>query len=161
DHPGIGESERPPDGFRLDPWLVARIDSQAVRSARSCLEDGLERYPSITAGQIIGVGHSMGGMLTGVMQAHHAPFDAVAILGANPFGAFDLLMEPLRHFADDPDAVRESLASTLQTLGQDPYKKLVRSPGQSDIFKGGDPHGRAAIKAIRTELLTVCGMFSM
>jgi pimeloyl-ACP methyl ester carboxylesterase len=161
DHPGIGESSRPENGFALDPLTVARIDCLAVQAATARLIEGLDGYAPLNAIRSIGIGHSMGGMLAGVMQAHHRPFEAIAILGSNPFGAFDILMEPLRHFADDPVAVREFLADTLKAIGAEPYKDMIRKPGPTTLFEEGDERGRAAIAGIRTELLTMCGMFSM
>lgn len=161
DHPGIGESDRPADGFALDPHTVARLDRSVVEQVLGKLAAGLAGVPVVKAAHPVAVGHSMGGMLTGLMQAHHAPFEAVAILGSHPFGAPDILMEPLRHLADDPEATRTSLASTLRAIGADPFKDMIRNPGPTTLFEEGDSFGRPAIAAIRTELLTICGMFSM
>lgn len=161
DHPGIGDSERPENGFALDPHTVARIDANVVESAKSALAAGLPGYPPLPDIHPIGMGHSMGGMLTGLMQAHHAPFEAIALLGTHPFGAIDILMQPLHYLADDPEATRTSLASTLRGLGAEPFKDMIRNPGPTTLFEEGDGPGKAAIVANRTELLTVCGMFSM
>lgn len=161
DHPGIGASDRPVDGFALDPHSVARIDSQVVAMTRARIEAGLPNYRPFAGLHAVGMGHSMGGMLTGLMQAHHWPFDAVGILGSHPFGAIEILMEPLHHLADDPDATRDKLATTLKALGAEPFKDMIRNPGPTSVFEEGDEAGRRAISAIRTELLTVCGMFSM
>lgn len=161
DHPGIGDSERPDNGFALDPHTVARIDANVVESAKAALATGLPGYPPLPAIRAVGMGHSMGGMLTGLMQAHHAPFEAIALLGTHPFGAIEILMQPLHHLADDPEATRESLAVTLQSLGAEPFKDMIRNPGPTTLFEEGDGPGKAAIAANRTHLLTVCGMFSM
>lgn len=161
DHPGIGASSRPHDGFALDPPTVARIDAEVVAAIRARLVTGLRGHKALSGLRSIGVGHSMGGMLTGVMQAHHAPFEAIAILGSNPFGALEILMDALKHLADDPQATRENLAGTLKSLGAEPYKDMISSPGPTSLFEEGDKIGQAAIAGIRTELLTVCGMFSM
>ncbi len=161
DHPGIGASDRPDDGFTLDPHTVAQIDSQVVAAAKSRLGDGLEGYVPVRNLRAIGMGHSMGGMLLGLMQPHHAPFGAVVVLGSHPFGAIDILMQPLHHLADNPDATRNSLAATLRELGAEPFKDMIRNPGPTTVFEEGDDAGKAALPHIRTELLTVCGMFSM
>lgn len=161
DHPGIGDSERPEDGFALDPHTVAGIDANVMESVKAALATGLPGYPALPAIHAIGMGHSMGGMLTGLMQAHHTPFEAIALLGTHPFGAIEILMQPLHHLADDPEATRRSLASTLRELGAEPFKDMIRSPGPTTLFEEGDRFGKPAIAANRTELLTVCGMFSM
>lgn len=161
DHPGIGASERPNDGFMLAPHPVAQIDAEVVATTRTRIEAGLPNYRPVAGMRAVGTGHSMGGMLTGLMQAHHRPFDAVAILGSHPFGAIEILMEALHHLADDPDATRDKLSDRLRELGAEPFKDMIRNPGPTSVFEEGDEAGRRAIAAIRTELLTVCGTFSM
>ncbi|MBM3595262.1 MAG: alpha/beta fold hydrolase, partial [Alphaproteobacteria bacterium] len=161
DHPGIGASGRPADGCALDSLTVASLDSAVVNTVLARLATGLRGHHPLADIHPVAVGHSMGGALTGLMQAHHALFEAVAILGWHPFGALDILMEPLWQFAENPDATRINLADTLRSLGADPFKDMIANPGPTTLFEEGDCLGKAAIATNCTELLTVCRMFSM
>lgn len=161
DHPGVGDSDRPADGFLLDPHTVARIDDLAVRKARGMLAEGLAGYGAVPDVRPVGLGHSMGGMLAALMQADHRSFDALGILGSNTFGAIAILMEALKPLADDPVETRRSLVPLLRKAGAAGYKDMVATPGPTDIFEQGDAPGKAAVTHVRSPLLTVCGMFSM
>lgn len=70
DHPGVGDSPGPEDGWSLTPAYVAGRDAAAVMKLR-------ERFPGVA----IGVGHSMGSMLAVMAQARHRCFDALGLLG--------------------------------------------------------------------------------
>lgn len=82
DHPGTGDSPAPgSDALGLD--VLAAIDAAVVRQLQERLEQGRlhPRLPALHGLRRIGMGQSMGGGLTILMQAAHAPFDAIAVLG--------------------------------------------------------------------------------
>jgi pimeloyl-ACP methyl ester carboxylesterase len=82
DHLGVGDSSVEHLGDYTLPRLAAANDA-AVREvvrrlAAGSLSDALPPLPRLTR---IGIGQSMGGCLTIVMQGRHATFDAIAPLG--------------------------------------------------------------------------------
>lgn len=68
---GMGESSRPERIDELTLEVAAAAHDQAVRELR-------ERFPRAT---IVGIGHSLGGMLALAQQARHRSYDRLAILG--------------------------------------------------------------------------------
>src|SRR6185312_7250360 len=69
DHPGVGESPPPDDPWTLTPDVVA--DAAAAVAELDAQLGGIP----------IGVGHSMGGMLTVTVQARHRPYAGLGLLG--------------------------------------------------------------------------------
>ncbi len=116
DHLGVGESSLP-DPSTLTLEKVAAGNGATVRHVTSLLRAGSlsDRFPPIEDPVRIGLGQSMGGCLTIVLQGTDPCFDAVAILG---FSAIHTTM-PLRdgHALPldpetqevDPSALRDAL----------------------------------------------------
>ncbi len=161
DHPGVGESDRPADGYALMPDVVADIDHLAFALARRRLAEGLGGHGPIDTYTTIGIGHSMGGMLTGTIQARHEAYDAVIILGSGPYGFLSQLIDPLKPYAGDPEGLRRDLVSVLRREGIAPYRQLEPSPGSQSVFGGGDRRGGEALRAVRSQLLVVPGLSVM
>jgi alpha-beta hydrolase superfamily lysophospholipase len=161
DHPGVGESHRPKDGFLLTPAAVAAADAEAACQLQRRLRDGLAGLPALARFRSIGVGHSMGGMLTGFVQARHAPHHAVAILGSGVHGLVDALPETLRGLAGDPEAAQREIAPRLKAIGAAPYRALVRTPLTEKVFFRGEPAGLEAMSRATSDLIVVCGSASM
>jgi len=161
DHPGVGESSKPEDGFLLTPRAVAAVDAAVVERCKAMLRDGLAGLPPLANFKSVGVGHSMGGMLTGYVQAHFAPYDAVAILGSGVHGLVDHLPEPLRPLAGDAELAARELVPRLKALSAAPYRALVRTPLTEAVFFRGEPAGLQAMRRAATPLIVVCGSFSM
>jgi pimeloyl-ACP methyl ester carboxylesterase len=83
DHWGVGESSRPPDASSLMPSPVAAVNHAACvelvrRTRNGTLDGGIHALPGVMS---VGIGHSMGGMLTIVQQAAHRTHAQIAILG--------------------------------------------------------------------------------
>jgi len=70
DHPAVGDSPAPADPWGLTPAVVADADAHAVRELHARL-----------GGVPIGVGHSMGAMLTVTAQARDPLYAGLALLG--------------------------------------------------------------------------------
>jgi pimeloyl-ACP methyl ester carboxylesterase len=90
DYLGIGESSRNVAAADLTIERVAAANAAALAEVLARLADGEFAGGPITVGRPIGVGHSMGGMLTIYQQALHRSFDAVAILGWGNLAPFEL-----------------------------------------------------------------------
>ena len=82
DHLGVGESSVP-DFSKLSIEMIAAGNDFAVREVLRRLETGtLTRgFPAVNGAAKIGIGQSMGGCITIVMQGNHRTYDAVAPLG--------------------------------------------------------------------------------
>ncbi len=69
DHPGVGGSDVPDDGWALTPEVVADADVAAVERSFAAL--------SLRDVRAIGLGHSMGSMLVAYQQARHRTYKPV------------------------------------------------------------------------------------
>lgn len=161
DHPGVGESSRPEDGYLLTPAAVAAVDAEAIARVKAMLGEGLGDIPPLTGFRSIGVGHSMGGMLASYVQANFAPFEALAILGSGAHGMIQHLPDELRPLAGDPYLTRRELVPRMKALEAAPYRRLVRTPLTDKVFASGEAVGLRAVKAASSDLIVVCGWNSM
>lgn len=83
DHLATGDSSRPPSEH-TQVRDVAAVNHAALMSLLEQLRSGaLGASRARSLGPIIGVGHSMGGMVIAAMQAAHRSFDGVAFLGVS------------------------------------------------------------------------------
>jgi pimeloyl-ACP methyl ester carboxylesterase len=82
DHLGVGESTIP-EGNILDYENVARANLATVEAVMAKLESGQlkDGFAPLTRAVKLGIGQSMGGCFTIVLQGQHAPFDGIATLG--------------------------------------------------------------------------------
>src|SRR5690242_5328195 len=82
DHLGFGDSTVP-EGNVLNYDNVALGNKATVEHVQAQLADGslLEGYPPVPDATLLGIGQSMGGCFTIVLQAQHGTFDGIASLG--------------------------------------------------------------------------------
>jgi hypothetical protein len=82
DHLGVGDSSIP-DFSRLSIEMIAAGNDCAVREVLARLEAGTlsPGFPALRRPVRIGIGQSMGGCITIVMQGRHRTYDAIAPLG--------------------------------------------------------------------------------
>ncbi|MAT49999.1 MAG: hypothetical protein CMK32_02300 [Porticoccaceae bacterium] len=82
DHLGVGDSTIP-EGNALSYENVARANLATVNAVMEKLEAGTlkEGFAPIKNATKLGIGQSMGGCFTIVLQGQHAPFDGIASLG--------------------------------------------------------------------------------
>jgi alpha-beta hydrolase superfamily lysophospholipase len=83
DHLGTGGSSHPDPELLASPYPLAWANQATVETVLGNLARDEVRpgYGPVTDPFVIGVGHSMGGNLTILLQAHREVFDAVGILG--------------------------------------------------------------------------------
>jgi hypothetical protein len=83
DHINTGDSSRHPRAADLLPHVVAQANAVAYSRLIDRVSKGtlLPDLGPINVGARIGVGHSMGAMLTIIQQSRHHSFDAIAPLG--------------------------------------------------------------------------------
>ncbi|HEX5588451.1 MAG TPA: alpha/beta hydrolase [Acidimicrobiia bacterium] len=83
DHLGVGDSTVPDDPNALTYDNVARANLATVEHVSGLLERGelLDGFAPVTGATRLGIGQSMGGCFTIVLQGQHAVFDGIAALG--------------------------------------------------------------------------------
>lgn len=113
DHLSVGESSSPPP-LELTVEALAAANDFAMRAALDRLRG---EYGDLVA---IGVGHSMGAMLTAIQQAHHRTYAAVALLGFANRGLPDFVPPDLAAYANDPMALRAALPEILAARASAP-----------------------------------------
>lgn len=110
DHLGVGESTPAPADVLTVEVLAAAAD-QAMTSVLDELTKGTltDALPALADPVSVGVGHSMGAMLTVEQQATHRTHGALALLGFGNRGLPDLLHPDVLALADDPDELRRRI----------------------------------------------------
>jgi pimeloyl-ACP methyl ester carboxylesterase len=164
DHLGVGASSPVEDIFALTPAVASAVNhhafSQVLAQLRAgSIVPGLDlRSPPV----VIGMGHSMGGMLTMVQQANHRTYDAVINLGHGGDGLPLVLTPEELSVVGDPEAFDASIVR----LARDRSARPVRPnpPGAvPGTFHAADvpAAAREAFVGQSTGLLSTCGLTSM
>jgi pimeloyl-ACP methyl ester carboxylesterase len=164
DHLGIGESDRVDDVFRLTPPIVSAANDLAHREVLATLARGtlpLDGWSDQISPIVIGLGHSMGGMLATVQQARHRTFDAVVVLGHGGDGLPEVLTPDEAAVTGDLDDIVGSIeALARQRFARPSSERRGLVPGS---FLAADvPDAvRTAFVNQQTSLLFSCGLTSM
>ncbi len=165
DHPGIGSSTPVDDLCALTPSRVAAAHDLAVREITQRLEKGLlapDLGPA-TLSPVIGLGHSMGGMIVAIQQARHSSFDALAVLGHGGDGLPSLLSEAERAVVNGPfETAEDRIADLARERARPESAGRPRRLPPGSFFASDVPRPvRDAFVAQQTELLHTCGLTSM
>jgi len=165
DHLGIGESTRPADGFILTPKLLAAANNDATRQLASGLRNGnlVPELPSLPDLRTIGVGHSMGAMLTVLQQAEEPTHTALVLLGFSNRGLANYLPPQAHALIDAPETISNRIAGIARQLHAAPFGELAPSRESSAMFHGAKADRVAvdALKPARDKLLVVAGLQSI
>lgn len=170
DHLGTGESSQPEDGFALTVEMVAAADDHAVRRVLDGLRagtlDGLAA--PVPVGRTVGVGHSMGAMLTVIQQAAHDTHDRIALLGFSVAGLPQALNDDERAVAARglPDAAALAELATARFGTPYPHPEQRRNDRRrGPRMRLHGPHtpqaARRAAAAAMTNILAVGGLRSI
>jgi pimeloyl-ACP methyl ester carboxylesterase len=157
DNLGTGGSGRP-DVMRLLPATVAEANSVAFAAAVAGLRAG--GHPPVT----IGVGHSMGGMLTILAQAADRAHAAIAPLGFTTSGLPEILAPRERLLVGAPGRFTDELADVAAERAARPRVEVLReAPDFRFPFHLDDSPAPAlrALAAVTTNLLPAPGLLSM
>lgn len=96
DHLGTGDSSlADPDLLTIEVLAAANDVAVRIIAERLALGTLSPDYPALKDAFHVGVGQSMGGCLTIVMQGRHETFDAVAILGYSGFHTVAVQHDPV------------------------------------------------------------------
>lgn len=164
DPPGIGGSDRPEDGHALTPErladILARCSAQIISDLREGSVEGLQAMPGLDA---IGLGHSMGAMLTVLLQAQQPNYAALALLGFGTQGLPQFLSVEAKALIDDVDAWREVLPAMARRVFPKPYPVMHADGGEAGIFGSthADPAAVQALKAANDVMLPVPAFMSL
>jgi alpha-beta hydrolase superfamily lysophospholipase len=165
DHLGVGDSSAVDDIFAVTPWLAAEADDVATRVVldglrAGTLVPGVAPLPDLLA---VGVGHSMGGMLSTVQQARHRTFDALIGLGHGGDGLPAFLTRDELALANRPLAETTSLIAECARVRFATATAFDNKRAAPNSFFA--PDVPAAVKDAfahqRTRLLSTCGLTSM
>lgn len=151
DHLGIGDSTRPKDGFALSGDVLARATHHVLAAIEAHVQAHYGAAPARRC--TVGVGHSMGGLVTVLMQAQHRSYEAIALLGFSTRGLPDYVPPPLHSLARDPQALRAQLPVLAKRMFKEPYPYLERTSESRGMFAGdrADARGIAALNLLRQE----------
>jgi pimeloyl-ACP methyl ester carboxylesterase len=165
DHLGVGDSTKPADGFELTPDMLVAANANAISLVAESLRQGtlirgLQPLPSLAT---IGVGHSMGAMLTVMQQAIAPQHKALVLLGFSNNGLVKYLPEAAQGLIGAPELVAENIGRIARQIHERPYQQLHPSAEGRTIFysSAADQDGVAALKAARDVLLAAPGLQSM
>jgi pimeloyl-ACP methyl ester carboxylesterase len=166
DHLGLGLSTAVDDIFLVTPSVAAAAQDCAVRTAFAELRAGTlaPGLPPMGEFRMVGVGHSMGGMIVGVQQARHATFDAVAVLGHGGDGLPDVLTpHELALDVERPYPLVEADITALARtrFGSDSTVEGRRAVPGSFMLADVPDAVRRAFVAQQVPLAFACGLTSM
>ena len=155
DHPGTATNPLPDN----HPFLMPRQSADYIFSAMS----EIIKRPSLRSKSLIGIGHSMGGMMISLIFGRHKCFKAIALLGSSAGGLEWGLSEDEKAYIDKPD----ELARDLEKLTLSKFKQeFIANPGggpsgKSITFGGETPELTQRLREISCELYSAGGMMSM
>jgi alpha-beta hydrolase superfamily lysophospholipase len=170
DYLGLGDSSKPNDGWLCTPDTLTAINKNVYEAVSTKLRDG-RAHPQLAAVsnlRSVGVGHSMGAMMTILQQHAHAPHAAVVLLGFSTRGLPEYLPPQLKGL-DDPLAARPLLIDVAKKMyGAQPFPVIHTSrdgarAGNSELFgsRKAEPKGVAALKAATDCMLPIPATLSM
>ncbi len=160
---GVGDSSQPRDGFALTPDVLTAAHARAVDVICDELRSGRLTGTPLTQLRTLGVGHSMGAMLTTLQQAQHAQHAALMLLGFGAQGLPEALLPAERRFAGDPGGARANLVLLAHERSAEAYVQIAPSAQSRQLFAGesADRRGVEALRRARAPLLVTAGLFSM
>jgi pimeloyl-ACP methyl ester carboxylesterase len=155
DPPGVGESDRPADGYTLTPYveILDRLRHGSVDPNVGPLENL----------RPVGLGHSAGALLTVVQQARSRCYYALVLLGFHGAGLIEFLTDDERRYVNDPAGLRSALAALTEERFGESLPTRPSSNSNSSLLIHGEPPETAmeAIREATSPLLGLVGLTSM
>lgn len=163
DYLGQGQSSKPADGHALTPELLTEANLHATRQVINGLRQGslTPQLPPLVGLRSIGVGHSMGGMMTVLLQAASRLHSAVALLGFATRGLPSFM--PPEVIALPQAQQRARLVEFAKRTFPQPYPVIKSSGNGAEIYGSAkaEAKGIAALKPATDCLLPVPAFMSM
>lgn len=172
DHVGTGDSTKPEPlkaGYAIGVEAVADANQRALERALARLARGVDepgmRLPPMVDPATIGVGHSMGSMLTVEQQARARPHRALVLLSFSTRGIPAFLDDASRAVAGDPARARREIGALVRRSMGSPYPARADDSEENRRAAFGvgtaPPEAEEALHAAATDLLAVGGLMSM
>lgn len=170
DYLGTGGSTKPEPvsrGYALGAEAIARINQYALERALEHLATGDAEtgLPPLAVEATVGVGHSMGSMLTVEQQALARPHRALVLFSFTTRGVPAFLNDAQRALAGDPARTRRALATLARATWGTPYPERAddAAPGRRAAFGVGTApeQAEALLHDASTRLLGLAGLLSM
>lgn len=163
DHPGVGSSDRPDDGWALTPDVVGEVDAAATERAldglrAGTLVAGLTPRPALVP---IGLGHSMGAMFVAMQQARRRPYAGVVLLGHSGRGLPEVLTADERAVAGDAERIRAEIVALARARFTGPFPGGTTTGSEMLVGPGLSADARQAIDAAAGVLLATGGLVAM
>jgi pimeloyl-ACP methyl ester carboxylesterase len=161
DHLGSGASSPLEDPFLLTPEILAAASHAAFTALLGRLREGslMTGLPPIPAAMPIGLGHSMGAMITIIQQARYRTYRALVNLGGGGAGLPEHLSDPLW-----ATWTGERLRGSLVELARVQFARAApRERARPGLFHAEDvpPAVLAAFRTQLTSLLPSCALASI
>lgn len=164
DPPGIGDSDRPDDGHALTLQRITSALTHVREQVCADLQTGriAADLPALEQVRTIGLGHSMGAMLTVLQQADARQHAALALLGFGLQGLPDYLPDTVKALASNPLAVRQQLGQVARAMFPAAWPDMSGG-GNGDFYGNASAERDAvvALKAARDRLLPVPATLSI
>ncbi len=156
DHLGVGDSDEPDDRFCLTADNLMRANTRACAAIRQGLCDGTldPLLPPLNPPLSIGVGHSMGAMLTVVQHAANPTHAALALLCFSTRGLPEVLTDAEKLAATAPDHGRSQAEHLART-------RFVGDPSAQAPRPEGTSPAAAALAPVQDKMLQTSAMQSM
>lgn len=149
DHPGIATNALPED-----------LPFYTPRDAATYLTQALEQWNLKTP--IIGIGHSLGGMMIMLMQSLHAPFAGLGLFGSSAGGLDWGLSDEEKAYINKPeDFARDLEAMSLAKFGRAMIPAGNGPSGESITFGGETPELNRRLCDVACEMNAAGAMMSM
>jgi len=156
---GIGDSDRPSDGWALRPEVLADAHHAAIAAVCTGLREGslVAGLPALPQLQSIGVGHSLGALLSIVQQARHASHAGIAVLGFGCDGLPDYLVPEARALIGNTEAFRMRLPELARAQFGEPFAIIKPSRPSAGLFAAerAEMKGMLALRPAAAPVLAV------
>jgi pimeloyl-ACP methyl ester carboxylesterase len=154
DHPGTGDNQLPGDFPFFSPRQSADILAAAI--PQFIAESG------IAPKRIIGIAHSMGGMVQTILQARHHLYERIVLLGSSARGLEWGLSEEEKAYIDGPDALEKDLEQlVLKRFGAFFTPGMGGPSGKSIMFGGSSEALTQRLRDVGTLLYAAGATTSM
>lgn len=164
DPPGVGASDDGGDRYRHTPESLADAAAEACRLLCEGLRSGslLDGVAAVPITHSLGIGHSMGAMITVLQQQRAASHAGIALLGFSTRGLPEYVPDAVTPLLADRQALhaqRESMARAMfERMGE-----MQSGGGDNDLYgrRGAEADGVRALSNCRAPLLPVPAFTSM
>lgn len=154
DHPGTASNK---NALGTD-FLTPRKAADNIHLSLMHFIDSLE----LSHLPLIGIGHSMGGMTTTLIQARHNIYKAIALFGSSAGGLDWGLSDEEKLYINKPDELERDLEKlTIGKFGR-AFTEIPAGPSGKSITFGGETQALTqALRKAACELFGAGGMMSM